>query len=120
MSKPVKKTQFGGTEIELQNMTLVLPVLNFDAFRNHGAMKKMNMVIKALKRVEETEELDLTDDELDAAIDLVFLSAKRNYPEISKQDIAEGMDFEILGKVMPVLVTKNQLAQVQEFSAKNE
>lgn len=122
MSKIVEKVKFAGTEVELQNMTIIMPTLNFQSFREKGAMKKLNKVVKALGRMEQTQEFDLTDEELDTAVELVWMAAQRNYPEISKEQIAEGLDFDVLGKVMPVLISKNPLGKVREVSdaGKNE
>ena len=119
MSNLVENVKFAGEVVELQNMTLVLPLLNFGAFRNHGALKKLQTVIDGMKQLESGDTVELSDEVLDAAVDLVYLSAVRNYPEITKEQIMEGLDFDTLGKIIPLLLTKNKLDTVKQASSKN-
>lgn len=120
MANIVEKVKFAGTEVELQNMKLVLPLLNFAAYRKGGAMKKLNMVFEGVKRADATGIFDLTDEELDAAVDLVYMSAVRNYPDITKEQIMEGLDIENLSKILPVLVTTNVIpASAKAVAGKN-
>lgn len=120
MSAIIKKVKFVGTEVELQNMTIVAPTLNFIAYRDHDALKKLNMVIAELKNVEASGEIALSPEAINAAIELVWLSAVRNYPEITIDEIAEGLDIDNLGVILPKLVTKNKIAEVKEEVEKND
>ena len=122
MSKALENVKFRGSEVELQNMTLVIPPLNFKAFREHGALKKLQVVIDGMKKLQVTQAFDLPDAVLDAAVELTFLAAKRNYPDISKEQIEEGLDFDNIGDVIPKLVTKNNTHLIKQFAdqAKNE
>lgn len=103
----VHNVKFDGETVELQNMTLVLPPLNFAAFRKHGALKKLQLVIDGMKKLEGGETVDLPDEVLEAAVDLVWLSAQRNYPELKKDEVEEGLDFDNLPKIIPALITRN-------------
>lgn len=113
------EVKYAGTKITFQNMELVLPPLNFYAYRVKGALKKLGIIFDGLKRAEKEGALDLTDEEMDAAIEVIYLSAIRNYPEITKEDIMEGLDFESLGKILPCLVTQNPLTKAKELTTKN-
>lgn len=114
-----EKVKYEGIEVQLQNMTLILPPLNFKAFRN-GALKKLQLVIDGIKRLEDGNEVNIPEDVLEAAIELTWMAAARNYPEITKEQIEEGLDFDSLTKVIPVLITRNNLVSVQEFAAKTK
>jgi hypothetical protein len=121
MMTGMEKVKYDGAEVQLQNMTLILPPLNFKAFRQ-GALKKLQLVIDGMKKLEGGDEVDIPEEVIEAAIDITYLSAVRNYPEITKEQIEDGLDFDSLMKVIPVLITRNNLATVKEFSdqIKNE
>jgi hypothetical protein len=119
MAEVVENVKYAGTKVALQNMNLVLPPLNFAAYRIHGALKKLNMIFEGVKRTQEEGTIALSDEEMDAAIDLIMLSAVRNYPEITREQIMEGLDFDTLGKILPCLVSMNSLDKAKEITEKN-
>lgn len=119
MSNIERKVKFVGTTVELQTMTIVVPTLNFIAYRDHQALEKLNMVIDELKATEATGNLNLSREAIDNAIELVWLSAVRNYPDITIDDIAEGLDIDNIGQILPKLVSKNSVDAVKEETEKN-
>ena len=113
-----EKVKYPGVEVHLQNMTLEIPTLNFKLMRE-GALAKLDIVIDAFEAMQKGAEsgvnrLSLPDDAIDAAVDLVWMAAKRNYPDLSKDQVADGLDMDNINQVIPILITKNPLKVVKK------
>ena len=120
MAKVVENVKFSGVEVELQNMSLIIAPLNFKAMRE-GAFKKLSVVINAFEAMDVARvsgdvanAFNLPEEAIDAAVDLIWMAASRNYPDISKDQIAEGLDMDNIQKIMPILFTKNPIKAVKE------
>ena len=95
-----------GTLIKLQNMELTLPPLNFKALRKQDGLKKMKLVMNAFKNFD-AETLEISDEVFEATVDLVWMAAIRNHPDVTKEEIEEGLDFGIMKDVLPILMVQN-------------
>lgn len=107
------KPKFGGTTINLQTGPIIIPSLNFGTLRKNGALKKLDNVFQAFKGLENGDSLLIDDNILEEAIDLVFMAAERNYPNITRESIEDGLDFDSFMKIIPLLLTQNSVPALQ-------
>jgi hypothetical protein len=110
MSEIEEKVRFEGTKIELQNMKLIIPPLNFAVLRKQGGLKKLQNIQKGFS--EAGDSLDISDEIFDDTIDLVWLAARRNYPELTKEQVEEGLDFNNVSKILPILINQNPINEI--------
>jgi hypothetical protein len=113
-----EKVKFEGQKVELQNMTLIIPPLNFAALRKQGGLKKIKAVIKGFQEAQKGD-FDLNENTLLEAAELVFLAARRNYPDITLDQIEEGLDFSNAVKIIPALMVQNPVENLKGFAEKN-
>lgn len=105
---------FAGSVVTLQNMAVIMPPLNFAALRTSQGLKKMNAIKAALEAVKTNNGFEsITEEVLEDVIDLTYKAVHRNYPDVSKDEIAEGLTVDALAEVMGSLLTINPGAQIK-------
>jgi hypothetical protein len=110
MSDIDERVRFEGVKVELQNMKLTIPPLNFAVLRKQGGLKKLQNIQKGF--LEAGDSLNIPDEVFDDAIDLVWMAAKRNHPDLTKEQVEEGLDFNNIAKVLPILVNQNPVNEI--------
>jgi hypothetical protein len=108
MSEIIEKVKFEGKKVDLQNMSLIIPPLNFAVMRKQNGLKKLQNIMKAFSNFDENA-LDIPDEVFDDATDLVWLAAVRNYPELTREQVEEGLDFGNIAKILPILIVQNPI-----------
>jgi len=115
----VKETvKFPGVEVQLQNMVLEIPTMNFRLMRREGALVKLQILVNEFdsmgEKVTDGHSQLMSDAALDAAVDLVWMAAHRNYPDLSKEQIEEGLDMDNIKDIIPILISRNPVKAVAE------
>jgi hypothetical protein len=114
-----EKVKFEGQKIELQNMTLVIPPLNFAILRKQEGLKKLKTVMNGFKNAQKDGDFELAEETLLEAAELIWMAAKRNYPDLTLEQIEEGLDFSNAVKIIPALMIQNPTTELRAFVEKN-
>jgi hypothetical protein len=112
MNEEVLSVEFEGSEFKLSNKrTLIIPPVSFGDLRKNGGLKKFQEVEKRFKEMAETREFSqLTEDDLGNISSLIWMAAKRNYPDITQDEIEESIDLGKAQKIIPGLLIQNQFS----------
>ncbi len=78
-----------GRSLDLGGRSWVVPPINFAALKKHRAF------IAEMR----TGSVDLTDAQQDAMLDLIYLALRRNYPDITPEQVEDMID---LANMQPV------------------
>jgi hypothetical protein len=71
-----------GTKISLNGKDYIVPPLNFKS------IKKLQPVIENLTKVD----LNMSGDQIDSVCEIVHTALIRNYPELTKDEVLDGLD----------------------------
>lgn len=110
--EPVK---FAGQVVELQNMKVIMPPLNFVAFRRKGAAKKLDQIIQSTQNISADGGFDIPDEVFDNVVELTHMAISRNYPDITLDEIEEGLDFDNMQGIIQKLMVQSNLAKLEKF-----
>ena len=116
----IENKKFPGKEVQFQGHILELPPLNFEAYYLHGAFTKIKNIQKALLKLQTEQDLEIiTTEVMDDIFALVLMSAKLNYPDITKDEIMQMLTLDSIGPVMEALVSQNNTNGLKEEVRKN-
>jgi len=100
-------TQYAGVEVVAGGRTLVLPALTL------GAMKRLRKEFAVIAAIDATTQGGtLTDEQIDAMLSLVAASAVRNYPGMTRDDLAELVDLANLPIIIPAILGQSGFRRV--------
>lgn len=110
--------KFKGAEIELAGKKYILPPLSPFAFAKHGASKKIQKLREEVEKMQETGNFDaLSEESFMNIIELTTLALKRNYPDITEEEVGEGFyeGMAIIGMLQYLISQDDKIqAQIQE------
>lgn len=95
-----------GTPIKIGRQVLIVPALNFKALR---ALKPKLAILTALKVSDE-----VTDEVHEAMLDIVHTALRRNYPNMSREEIEEGFDLSNRDRIIKAVMGQSGLTQSGE------
>ena len=88
-----------GIKVNIGGVEYQVPALNF------SALKSLSGTIAKLKKID----LESGETELDAVIDIVYHAVRRNYPEITKETLAAGLDLRNTREVLAAIMGQSGL-----------
>lgn len=117
-----KRDNYPGTMVEFQNMTLIIPPFNFYELNKCNAQTRINNVIKEFQLFKDAANgiPELPKELMDEVAELIYLPAKRNYPELSLDDLLNGLDLDTMLEIVPLLQTQAKISRVSVETIKNE
>jgi len=98
--------QFEGVKVNAGGRELVLPALNL------GALKRLREQFKVISGIDPaTQGATLTDAQVDAMTDIILASVRRNYPEITREEIEELVDLNNLPSAIEAILGQSGFAK---------
>lgn len=82
-----------GVWVQLGAKAYLIPALSLKGMRTHRARLKM------LQEGRSADE-EMTDDYIDAVAEITYDAAKRNYPDLAKETVEDGIDMRNFGEVI--------------------
>jgi hypothetical protein len=89
-----------GIDVKVGREVLTVPALNFKALRR---LKPSLDILKGIDR----NASDLTDEQFDAIVHIVHTAIRRNYPNMSIEDLEEGLDMSNLKPVIDAVMANS-------------
>lgn len=86
-----------GTTVTIGERKYLCPPLNFAALKKHKPF-----LMRAMKGG--IDPLSVSEDDFDVMFDLVYLALKRNYPDLTEDALAAGLDFANIQEAFPALM----------------
>lgn len=84
--------KFKGVPVEINGKTYTMPPLSPYAYAKADALEKIKVIETEVKAAEKSSSFgELTPNTFLSLIELVHLALKRNYPEITEEEIGEGV-----------------------------
>ena len=93
-----------GTEINMGGEAFIVPPLNFKR------VKRLKASLETLSRLNPATS-DMTDKQLEAAIDVVHTALTRNYPDMERDRVEELLDLRNLPHVMAAIMGQSGFVQ---------
>lgn len=84
-----------GKNLDLAGRSWLVPPINFAALKKHRAL------IAEMR----TGSVELTDAQQDAMLDLIYLALRRNYPDITLEQVEEMIDLANMQPVFEAIMT---------------
>jgi hypothetical protein len=109
---------YKGIAVELQNMKVIMPPLNFEALYLHDALEKLDKLKNAMLEVQNSYSLNIPKPQLKDFIELTTMAIQRNYPDVTEQDVIAGLDFENMNELMGFLLVQNQTEEMKKHQEK--
>jgi hypothetical protein len=114
ISQPPK---YEGATVKLQDLTLIIPPLNFRLLRREGCAEKLQKVTDyfnaVTKQSDDQVKVSIPDEIMDLIAELVWKAAKRNYPELTLETIEENLDYNNCSRAVGILAYQNPLNVVK-------
>lgn len=108
--------KFKGREIELAGQKYQCPPLSPYAYAKYGASKKIQSIREEIEKMQKGNQNfgELSEESFVNIIELTTLALKRNYPDITEDDVGEGFydGFAIIG-VLQYLISQDEKVQEQ-------
>jgi hypothetical protein len=107
--------KFKGREIELAGVKYQCPPLSPYAYAKYGASKKIQKIREEIEKMQGSQNFaELSEESFTNIIELTTLALKRNYPDITEDDVGEGFydGFAIFG-VLQYLISQDEKVQEQ-------
>lgn len=108
--------KFKGQEIELAGVKYQCPPLSPYAYAKYGASKKIQKIRDEIEKMQKGNQnfAELSEESFVNIIELTTLALKRNYPDITEDDVGEGFydGFAIFG-VLQYLISQDEKVQEQ-------
>ena len=98
--KPAK-ARLEGVEVELNGVTFVAPPLNFKALKR---------LLPNIQTLPATGALT-TEADVMTAVDVVWSALARNYPEMTIDDVLDGLDMRNVQKILPAGLGQSGLVE---------
>lgn len=89
-----------GTPVKIGKQVLAVPALNFKSLR---LLKPKLDILKSI----DPSASDLSDDQFNAIIHIVHTAMRRNYPNMSIEDLEEGLDMRNLRPVINAVLANS-------------
>jgi hypothetical protein len=106
--------KFKGHEIELAGVKYQCPPLSPYAYAKYGASKKIQTIREEIDKMQKGNQnfAELSEESFTNIIELTTLALKRNYPDITEDDVGEGFydGFAIFG-VLQFLISQDEKVQ---------
>jgi hypothetical protein len=95
-----------GTPVKIGRQVLIVPALNFKALR---MLKPQLAILHALGPTTE-----VTDEVHEAMVDIVHTALKRNYPNLSREDLEDGFDLSNRDRIVRAVMGQSGMTQSGE------
>lgn len=95
-----------GTPVKIGRQVLIVPALNFKSLRT---LKPKLALLSALSPTD-----GVTDEVQEAMLDIVHTALKRNYPNLSREELEEGFDLTNRDRIIKAVMGVSGLTQSGE------
>jgi hypothetical protein len=96
-----------GVEIKIGRKTFIVPPLTF------GLLKKLKPQLELLSTVDASA-TELSDDKMNAMVDVVHAALMRNYPNLARADLEDDLDIGNVPKIMEAITLNSGLKRLGE------
>lgn len=104
----MEEVKFRGVEIELAGKKYVMPPLPIKAFSKENASEKLQKIAEDVKKMGQNGWGAITADSWNALVELVTMALRRNYPDITPEDVEDGIEDAVtLMGLMEDLISQN-------------
>jgi len=103
------KVEFPGVPVELGSKKLIMPPLNF------RQLKELKPELAAINNLAKMEGLEIPDDAREALVKVVHAALSRNYPQLSPEEVEDGLDMYNMQTTMKAVAGVSGLERTTEI-----
>lgn len=97
-----------GTNIKIGGKNYLVPPMNFAALKKHKPF-----IMRTMKGVADASQMG--DEDFEVMFDLVYMAVKRNYPEITEEELSQHLD---MGNIQTAMVALMKVSGFEESETK--